>query len=304
MIILWLIIIPIIYLLIKLILYLIVRKYGKFSYDGFSAAGFAYNAEKDIFYSTKNAWQKNLGYTHMYDVLAPVVRMIIDTEPVRFYYNNKNWLITFWKGQYGIVTGAEVGIYCTKQQKINKKTVYLPVGDTEMLNMYLILHKNGKTVTKIHARHWWLAIFKLGMFSWPKELSMDINITFLNKQMLEAFLESFKKLGYTEKDFTVIDNTFCFKYIKPRTKKVWTRTWLTDKIRQSLNRKNVNLYNKYLADFIDDDKIDDSKTSNNKNLIMVNELLPDIFKNTLESNKNIVFLDGTLHSENGVNRYE
>ena len=102
-----------------------------------------------------------------------------------------------------------------------------------MLNIYLILYKNGKIVTKASAKHWWLAIFKLGMFSWPKELSVDINITFHNKEMLEAFLIAFKKLGYKNNDFQVIDNTFCFKFIKPHTRKVWTRTWLTDKVRQT-----------------------------------------------------------------------
>jgi len=71
MIILYFLVIPVICIIVKLILNLIVKKYGKFSYDGFSAAGFAYNPEKDIFYSTKNTWQKNFGYTHMYDVLAP-----------------------------------------------------------------------------------------------------------------------------------------------------------------------------------------------------------------------------------------
>lgn len=282
MIILLLIIIPVFLILVQVVLHIIVRRYGKFSYDGFSAAGFAYNPEKDIFYATRNAWQKKFGYTHLYDVLAPVFRMIIDTEPVKFYYNNKNWLITFWKGQYGIVTGAEIGIYCTKQQNVNKKTVYLPANDNEMLNMSFILYKNGEIITKVSAQHWWLAIFKLGMFSWPKELSTDINITFPNHEMLEAFLNSFKKLGYSSKNFTIIDNTFCFKYKKPRTRKVWTRTWLLDKIRQFWNRKNTKLYNKYLIDLIDDNGIDDSKTKESKKLVMVNEFLPDIIKNSKE----------------------
>ena len=316
MIILFLLIIPIIYLLIKIILHLIINKYGKFSYDGFSAAGFAYNSEKDIFYSTKNAWQKNFGYTHMYDVLAPIFNMIIDTEPVKFYYNNKNWLITFWKGQYGIVTGAEVGIYSTNEQKVNKKTVYLPVDNNEMLCIYLVLYKNGKVITKIISKHWWLAIFKLGMFSNPKELSVDINIIFPNQEMLQAFLKSFKKLGYTSKDFTIIGNAFCFKYIKPRTRKVWTRTWLTDKIRQSFNRKNVKLYNEYLVNLIENNKIDDSLNPNN-NLIMINELFPDLLKNTPEANsnqimnnifnkntKNITFIDSNIKFKSGVNERE
>ena len=304
MIILCLWIIPITLLIIRLILCLIVRKYGKFSYDGFSAAGFSYHAEKDIFYSTKNAWQKNFGYTRYYDVFAPIFRMIIDTESIKFYYNEKNWLITFWKGQYGIVTGAEIGVYCTTQKKIDKNTIYLPVNELEMLDMSLILYKKGKVITKAKAKHWWLAVFKLAMFSNPKDLSMDINIHFPDKKMIEPFLESFQKLGYTSKDFIVIDNTFCFKYTKPHTRKVWTRTWITDSIQQFLNRKNVALYNKYLEDLIETNRIDDSKENGNKNLIMLNEFIPELLKNHPENQvnsksiiekifvkKNIVLLD-------------
>lgn len=188
-------------------------------------------------------------------ILAPAFRMIIDTEPIRFYYNNKNWLITFWKGQYGIVTGAEIGVYSTEQQKVNKKTVYLPVNEDEMLNMYLKLYKNDNLIMELNAKHWWLAIFKLGMFSNPKDLILDLNITFPNKQMLETFLKSFKKLGYTDNDYRIVNNIFSFRYIKPRTRKVWTRMWIADKIRQFLNKKNVELYNRYLLNLIENNKI-------------------------------------------------
>jgi len=216
------------YILIKLILYFSVRKYEKFFFDGFSSMGFIYDSEKDIFYSSKNAWQKNLGYTHMYDVLAPLFRMIFDTEPIRFYYNNKNWLITF-----------------------------------------------------------------------------------CDQQMLEAFLESFKQLGYTSSDFKIIDNTFCFRYIKPHTRKVWTRCWLVDSIRQFLNHKNVELYNKYLIGLIDNNKIDDSKINARKRGIIINEFFPKILKNIpenkiylgknvkkilVEKEKNIIFLKSNVYS--------
>lgn len=65
--------------------------------------------------------------------------MIIDTEPIRFYHNHKNWFITFWKGQYGIVTGAEIGVYCTKQQKVYRATIYFPVSNEKMLDMEKII---------------------------------------------------------------------------------------------------------------------------------------------------------------------
>lgn len=278
MFILFLIIIPSILLILKLIMYLIVRIYGKFSYDGVNVLGFSYNSEKEIFNSTRNAWQKNFGYTHFYDVMAPVFRMIIDTEPVKFYYNNKNWLITFWKGQYGIVTGAEIGIYNTKEQTVNKRTVYLPVSDEEMLDMKFSLYRKGNLITEVSAKHWWLTVFKLGMFSKPKDLSMDINLTFPNKDMLNAFLTSFKKLGY--KDYSVIDNSFSFKYIKPRTRKVWTRNFLFDYFRQYFNKKNVQLYNKLIGDFVDEDNSSEKK-------IMISNYVPEFLKEQTD-NKEIV----------------
>lgn len=284
MIIFFLIFIPFIFPLFKLILHFIVCKFGKISYDGFSAAGFSYDAEKEIFYSTKNAWQKNFGYSHLYDVLAPLFNMIIDTESIRFYYNHKNWLISFWKGQYGIVTGAEIGVYATKDQKVNKKTIYMPVSNDEMLDMCFKLYKKDTEILKACDKHWWLAIFKLGMFSKSKQLTMDIKIEFPNQEMLAAFLKAFKKLGYKDKDFKTYDCTFIFTFKKPRTRKVWTRSWLTDSFTQRINRKNVNLYNEFLADFVDNNKIDDYKKDNN--LIRVNDLIPEIFKNQSNSESN------------------
>lgn len=281
MLILYLIIVSFFYLIVKISLNIVIQRFGKLSYEGFSAVGFAYNSKKDIFYSTRNAWQKNFGYSHTYDVWAPVFQMIIDTEPVRFHYNNKNWLITFWKGQYGIVTGAEIGIYATKQKKVNKKTIYLPVNDDEMLDIDFMLYKKGEIITTAKAKHWWLAIFKLGMFSKPKELTMDIKITFPNEEMLESFLNSFKKLKHKTKNYSVNGKTFCFKFIKPRTRKVWTRNFLFDAIRQRYNRKNVMLYNKYLSDFIDDNRLEDSK---DKKVVKLNDLLPDLLKNAPEEN--------------------
>ena len=56
-------------------------------------------------------------------------------------------------------------------------------------------------------------VFKFGMFSNSKELQMDINITFRNKQMLTSFLDSFHTLGYTSKDYRIIDNTFVLDII-------------------------------------------------------------------------------------------
>lgn len=295
----FLILIPLIYICLKLILFFIVCKFGKFSYKGFSAAGFCYDSKNDMFYATKNAWQKNFGYSHTYDVLAPLFRMIIDTEPIRFYYNNKNYLITFWKGQYGIVTGAEIGIYATCDLYPNKKTLYLPVSEEDMLEMKVIVYKNGKKIMQAKATHWWLAIFKLGMFSKPKELSMDIQLKFPNKDMLSAFIIGFKKLKYKDKDYKIDNCTFIFHYKKPKTPKVWTRSFLVEKINQAFNKRNVKLYNKYILDLIDNND-QDCVNCCNSNVIKVQDLIPEIFKNNPDACDNIEYIAKTMLTENNV----
>lgn len=303
--ILYFLVLPFFYVVIKLLLHLITWKFGKISYDGFSAAGFKFDHKNELFYSAKNAWQRKYGYCHLYDVVAPLLRMIIDTEPVKFYYNNSNWLITFWKGQYGITTGAEIGIYKTNQLEIDKNTLYLPVKENEMLDMSIKLYKKGHEIMSVKKHHWWLAVFKLGMFSNPKNLTMDISITFPNVEMMNSFLTSFQKLGYKTKDFEITDTTFSFTYKKPHTHKVWTRGLIRDSIIQSLNHRNVKLYDKYIADIIDDNKIDDSINNNNK-LIMVNNMIPEILinndKNNIKqkSDNNTIYLNENVYSNKKV----
>lgn len=259
------------YLIIKIILYLFTKKYGKINYNGFDAVGFKYNKEKDIFVSTKNAWQRNFGYSKIYDTLAPLGQMIIDTEWIRFYYNNKNYLIAFWKGQYGITTGGEIGTYYTNELKIKKNTLYMPLEDNDILPLSFTLYKNKEELTSVEERHWWLAIFKLGMFSQPRELTMDIKITFPSIEMLNSFLKSFKKLHHSKKNYQVVDTTFYYKYKRPHMKKAFTRGLISDLIRQHYNKKNVYLYQKYLSNIV-------TNNSDDK-MIDVNNYIPDILKN-------------------------
>lgn len=304
----YILLLPIIYPTIKIVLAIIVQKYGNVSYDGFNALGFAYSEKKDVFYSTKNAWQKNFGYSHSYDVLAPIGAMIIDTEPIRFYYDNKNWLITFWKGQYGMTTGAEIGVYYTSDQVVNKSTLYMPAEKKDMLDMSFTLYRKNQFITEVHAKHWWLAVFKLGMFSKPRHLVMDAKITFNSEEQLQAFLTSFKKLRHKKKNYYVEGKTFIFHYKKPKTRKVWTRFFLLEVIMQHYNKRNVKLYNKYLSDVIDDNYYDDFKNSKQ---ILVKDFIPPILKNSssksdykkIDNQNNVLILKDDVYYKQG-NGYE
>ena len=73
--------------------------------------GFAYAGEEDVFTGRLDAWQRKSGYEALFDKAAAHFHMIFDAYPVYVDYEGRTWLIEFWKGQYGINTGAEVGIY-------------------------------------------------------------------------------------------------------------------------------------------------------------------------------------------------
>ena len=73
--------------------------------------GYKFHCDCGFFSSTLDAPQKQAGYTWLYDYLAPRFQMVFDSLPVYFDYRGRTWLIEFWKGQYGINTGAEIGIY-------------------------------------------------------------------------------------------------------------------------------------------------------------------------------------------------
>lgn len=72
--------------------------------------------------------------------------MKIDCEPIYFQYDGRRWLIEFWKGQYGITTGAEVGVYVTDKKDVDipgifSGTFYESISDNELLQIEYVLKK-------------------------------------------------------------------------------------------------------------------------------------------------------------------
>ena len=75
------------------------------------AAGFEYDPAQDIIYSRMDPLQRSFGYAYGYDVAALAMSADIDCEPIFFDYDGKHWMIELWKGQYGLETGCEIGVY-------------------------------------------------------------------------------------------------------------------------------------------------------------------------------------------------
>ena len=210
-------------------------------------AGYAYDATQDLFYSIRNAWQRKYGYCQLYDEACSPLTLILDFEPIRFNYDNRRWLIELWKGQYGMTTGCEVGVYQTDGPDLDvpgvfNGTFYDSVSDEEQLNISYTLYKNKKPLFKRADRHWWLTGFILGEFTEPNELTMDVSITLRDQPMCDAFVKALKKAGYLSQEIKVRDNTVSLFYDKPRMPQPLTRVPLTDWAAQ---RKNQLLCEKY-----------------------------------------------------------
>lgn len=215
---------------------------------GIALAGYAYDAEQDIFYCNMNPWQRNMGYNRLYDESMSLLGMIVDCEPIYFEYNNKIWLIEFWKGQYDLNTGCEVGIYTVDKPLINipkmyKYMLYKCASDEERLTMSFTLKKNGRILFSRDEKHWWLAGFKLGEYSEPSDLIMNLNITLKDDIMCNAFIQGLMEAGYSRDEISVNGNTVGLTFDKPHTPQPVTRTDKSDEIIQKKNKLLCDSYN-------------------------------------------------------------
>ncbi|MBQ7956278.1 MAG: DUF4474 domain-containing protein [Lachnospiraceae bacterium] len=188
--------------------------------------GYYYIPSQDIFSSHHNAWQRNLGYCTFYDKAAPRLNMIFDCRPIYFNYQGKTWLLEFWKGQYGINTGGEIGLYYADrilEENELKTTLFQAVTDNDMLPLSLNLTKKGTTIASFNDRHWWLTTFRLGCFSHPEELALHVSVTFPNPEMAGAFVVGLFNAGYSTKDIRRYYNTISFSFLRSATPKGFFR---------------------------------------------------------------------------------
>ncbi|MGM9936145.1 MAG: DUF4474 domain-containing protein [Candidatus Ornithomonoglobus sp.] len=223
--------------------------------DALRPAGFAYDYGKDYFYSTRNCWQREAGYCKLYDEGAPFFNMIMDCEPVTFSYAGKRWLIELWKGQYGITTGAEIGIYSTSREDIHSErftgTFYEPVSDEEQLDMSFVLMKGRKKLLSRRARHWWLTAFKLGEFSEKDSLVMLATVKFPTQQMCDAFVGALIRIGYSREEFSVKRRTVKIKYTTPHSPQPVSQGGIQEGVVQQINKTNCKIYNFAAAEYTD-----------------------------------------------------
>ena len=211
--------------------------------------GFLYDPKQDIIYSRLHPWQRKMGYEKTFDEGAVLLSMVIDCEPVYFEYEGKRWLIELWKGQYGMTTGAEIGVYRAEKPEDFKPgdergLHYDAVDDDELLFMQYVLYRSEEEILRRKARHWWLTAFEPGLYSAPEELSMCVKIVFPTERMCYAFFKGLLDGGYRSREAYFGGNYVTMYYDCPKRKQPRRNYRILRWLAQKNNKRNCRLYQK------------------------------------------------------------
>ena len=172
--------------------------------------GYKYSGKDDYYYcDSQNSWQRNFGYNRVYDLVAPYVLLEYDYARVHFNYEGKNWLIQFWKGQYGLVFyGSEVGVYTKTATQDNDTylTQYDCASQDDCLkiqtNMYHDKIGDGNYVRELSTpseKTWWSTGFKRGHLRREEpatELRQTGTVTLKSAKMTQVFADAFEECGF------------------------------------------------------------------------------------------------------------
>ena len=178
------------------------------------AAGFAYDEEQGIFYTPLYPWQRYFGFNVIYDMAAPLTGMIYDTKRIEFIYDDREWMVQLWKGQYGITAGAEIGLYT---RDLDRTLQYDCADDEDLIEMQFDFYNQGKYVfSRGPEKHWWLTGFKVFHVGIPFTITMDMTLKFTDNQMATAFMKALKKQQYTD-----IMNPIKYKRVGSTIRIIW-----------------------------------------------------------------------------------
>lgn len=183
-------------------------------------ASYQYSYVDDYFYTNdKDCWQDTFGYARIYDLAAPYVVLEYDYTRVFFNYEDRDFMIQLWKGQYGYVFyGAEIGIYTKdpSEKEVGMLTFYGKAEEEYWPEIEMtIYHQNLKgewerEFTRERDKYWWCTGFKLGHLRDVEpadELRMVAEIKFKDTVMAKKFGMGLRDCGLTKvKKLSDLDN--------------------------------------------------------------------------------------------------
>lgn len=178
--------------------------------EGNQIASYQYSYVDDYYYTNdKDCWQDTFGYARIYDLAAPYIVLEYDYTRVFFEYENKDFMVQLWKGQYGYVFyGAEIGIYSKKlsDKEPGMLTFYGKADEEYWPEMEMTIYHqelNGewtREFTRDKDNYWWCTGFKLGHLRDVEpadELRMVASIKFKDVNMAKKFGTGLKDCGLT-----------------------------------------------------------------------------------------------------------
>ncbi len=176
--------------------------------------GYLYDPAENCFYTSADPWQRVVGYNSIFDIAAPMSLIGFDTVRLRFEYENKDWMIQLWKGQYGLVFyGAEVGVYT--KPKDRQMMHYDAASDSDMLKMSMTFHEKKtalgqsrwvKVFSRPYGSYWWCTGFVPGnRYGQYSNMKLEMRITMKDYDMLSGVTQALKSNGisYTVKGLDV-----------------------------------------------------------------------------------------------------
>lgn len=169
-----------------------------------NAFGYNYDSDEGVFYTEIDSWQREGNYIKHYDTVAAFGNMTYLTTKVDFDYAGKNWRLQFWKGQYGVFGGAEIGVYYKNPGETEE--LYFCADDDHLMYMSYTMYltpadyRSGhKYFTRGWQKHWWLTGFKAGVVV-PTDLVMSARIRTYDANMAAAMEGGLQRAGFKKGD--------------------------------------------------------------------------------------------------------
>lgn len=178
--------------------------------EGNQIVSYQYSYIDDYYYTNdKECWQDTFGYARIYDLVAPYVALEYDYTRVFFTYEDRDFMVQLWKGQYGYVFyGSEIGVYSkdVSDKEPGMLTFYSKAEEEYWPTMEMSLyHENidgewEREFTRDYDKYWWCTGFKPGHLRQVEpadELRMVAKITFKDAKMAKQFALGLKECGLT-----------------------------------------------------------------------------------------------------------
>ena len=184
-------------------------------FNNFVSYQYSYDYCGYYYANDKKSWQKAFGFARIYDYMSPYIGFEYDYQRVFFTYDNQDFMVQFWKGQYLAIYGGEIGIYHRDADGLKRDDnvlynaadkKYWPTMDMSVYHQkeegdkpeeYELLFR--RPVDK----YWWCTGFVPGAIrdnDPADELRIEAVLTFNDSEMASAFADALYELKFEKAD--------------------------------------------------------------------------------------------------------